>query len=207
MGTIGDPLSVGAVASLARPGGNVTGTAASTSEAGTKILEVMRDIVPSLERVAVLTNASDPFTPAFLAQAQHAAQVLQLDLRIVAIQAENELDPALGGLKKEVQAVLVQPSLPRAKVAELAARHRLPAIAPTRSFATVGGLAAYSPDVGEIAQRTAAIVAKVLKGAKPADLPVEQPTRFELVINLRTAQAIGLDVPRSVLGRADEVIE
>jgi putative ABC transport system substrate-binding protein len=203
----GDPAATGLVASLARPGGNVTGTAASTSEAGTKILGVMHDIVPALKHVAVLTNASDPFTPAFFAQAQHAAQVLQLDLHTVAIHAASELDPALDRLKNEVQAVLVQPSLPRAKVAELAVRHRLPAIAPTRSFATFGGLAAYSPSLEEIAQRTAAIVDKILKGAKPADIPVEQPTRFELVINLKTARAIALEVPKSVLDRADEVIE
>ncbi|HYD07290.1 MAG TPA: ABC transporter substrate binding protein, partial [Reyranella sp.] len=119
-----------------------------------------------------------------------------------------ELDSALAGLKKdEAQAVMVQPSLPRATVAALAIKHRLPAIAPTRPFAGLGGLAAFSPNQEEIGQRTAVIVDKVLKGRKPADLPVEQPTRFELVINLKTARAIGLDVPRSVLDRADEVIE
>ena len=204
----GDPAATGLVASLARPGGNVTGTSSTTAEMGTKTLGVMRDIVPSLKRVAVLTNATDPFTPTFLGQAERAAAVLKLDLHSVTIHGDGELDPALAALKKaEVQAVMVQPSLPRAKVAELALKHRLPAIAPTRPFPAAGGLAAYSPSQEEISQRTAAIVDKVLKGAKPADLPVEQPTRFELVINLKTARAIGLDVPRSVLDRADEVIE
>ena len=175
---------------------------------GTKTLGLMRDIIPSLKRVAVLTNATDPFTPTFLGQAEQAAAVLKLDLRTVTIRADGELDPALAALKAAaVQAVMVQPSLPRARVADLALKHRLPAIAPTRPFPAVGGLAAYSPSQEEICQRTAAIVDKVLKGAKPADLPIEQPTRFELVINLKTARAIGLDVPRSVLDRADEVIE
>jgi putative ABC transport system substrate-binding protein len=204
----GDPVASGLVASLARPGGNVSGTSATTSEAGTKILGVLRDIIPSLKRAAVLTNATDPFTPSFLSQAQRAAQVLQLDLRTVAIRAESELDSAFATLRNdEVQAVLVQPSLPRATVAELALRYRLPAIAPTRSFAAFGGLAAYSPNLEEIAQRTAAIVDKVLKGARPADLPVEQPTRFELVINLKTARALGVEVPGSMLSRADDVLE
>lgn len=204
----GDPAATGLVASLARPGGNITGTSSTTAEMGTKTLGLMRDIIPSLKRVAVLTNATDPFTPTFLGQAEQAAAVLKLDLRTVTIRADGELDPALAALKAAaVQAVMVQPSLPRARVADLALKHRLPAIAPTRPFPAVGGLAAYSPSQEEICQRTAAIVDKVLKGAKPADLPIEQPTRFELVINLKTARAIGLDVPRSVLDRADEVIE
>jgi len=204
----GDPVGSGLVASLARPGGNVTGTSATTSEAGTKILGVLCDIIPSLKRAAVLTNATDPFTPSFLGQAKRAAQLLQLDLRTVALHSGSELDPAFAGLKNDkVQAVLVQPSLPRDKVAELAIRHRLPAIAPTRSFAALGGVAAYSPNLEEIAQRTAVIVDKVLKGARPADIPVEQPTRFELVINLKTARSIGVEVPKSVLGLADEVID
>jgi len=204
----GDPEATGLVASLARPGGNITGTSSTTAEMGTKVLGLMRDIIPSLKRVAVLLHATDPFTPTFLAQARHAAEVLKLDLRTVTIHADSELEPALAGLKQdELQAVMVQPSLPRAKVAELALKHRLPAIAPTRPFAPLGGLAAYSPSQEELVQRTAAIVDKVLKGAKPADVPVEQPTRFELVINLKTALAIGLEVPRSVLDRADEVIE
>jgi putative tryptophan/tyrosine transport system substrate-binding protein len=204
----GDPAATGLVASLARPGGNVTGTSSTTPELGTKTLGVMRDIVPSLARVGVLAHATDPFTPAFLAQVQQAGATLRLDMRTIMIGADSELEPALAGLKKEgMQAVMVQPSLPRADVAALALKHRLPAIAPTRPFAVAGGLAAYSPDQHELGRLTAAIVDKVLKGRKPADIPVEQPTRFELVINLKTARAIGLEVPRSVLDRADEVIE
>jgi putative ABC transport system substrate-binding protein len=204
----GDPVGTGLVASLSRPGGNVTGTSSTTSEAGAKTLEVIRDMLPALRRVAVLSNANDQFTKSFLEQMQHGAQALDLEIRIIAIRQPDELDKAFAAIENDAaDAVVVQPSLPRVRVAELAVRHRMPSIAPSGGFATAGGLAAYSGSQNEIARRTAAIIDKILKGSKPADLPVEQPTTFELIINLKTAKALGLTIPPTLIARADEVIE
>ncbi|HEU0081951.1 MAG TPA: ABC transporter substrate-binding protein [Bradyrhizobium sp.] len=204
----GDPVGTGLVASLARPGGNITGTASATSEAGAKTLEVLRDMLPEVHRVAVLANANDPFTESFLEQIRLGAQAVRLQLRISMIGQPDELDAAFVSIKNDAaDAVVVQPSLPRVRIAELAMRHRVPSIAPSGGFATAGGLAAYSGNQKEMARRTATIVDRILKGSKPADLPVEQPTTFELVINLRTAKAIGVAIPPALLSRADEVIE
>jgi putative ABC transport system substrate-binding protein len=204
----GDPVGTGLVASLARPGGNITGTSSTTAELGSKTLEVIRDIVPSVRRVAVLANATDPFTPSFLEQIQQGGRTLRLDVQIIMIKEPKELDAAFAVMKKNaVDGVIVQPSLQRVAVAELALKHRVPTIAPTAPFAAAGGLAGYSANQPEMARRTAATIDKILKGSKPADLPVEQPTKFELVINLKTAKAIGVEVPPTVLSRADEVIE
>jgi putative ABC transport system substrate-binding protein len=204
----GDPVGTGLVASLSRPGGNITGTSSTTAEAGAKTLEVLRDMLPGVRRVAVLANATDPFTKSFLEQIQLGAQALRLEIRTIMIRQPDELDAAFTAIKKEAaDAVVVQPSLPRVRIAELAVQHRVPSIAPSGGFATAGGLAAYSGSQKEMARRTAAIVDKILKGSKPADLPVEQPTTFELIINLKTAKAIGFTVPPILLSRADEVIE
>jgi putative tryptophan/tyrosine transport system substrate-binding protein len=204
----GDPLGTGLVASLARPGGNVTGTSSTTAESGSKTLEIVREIIPSVRRVAVLANATDPFTKSFVEQLQLGGKAMRLEIEIVMIKATDELDSALAALKKNAtDAVVVQPSLPRGRVAQLALKYRLPAIAPTGAFAALGGLAGYSGSQKEMARRTAAIVDRLLKGSKPADLPVEQPTIFELVINLKTAKALGLDIPPTLLARADKVIE
>ena len=204
----GDPLGTGLVASLARPGDNITGTSSTTAESGSKTLELVRDILPSVRRVAVLANANDPFTKSFLEQIQLGGQTLRLEIQIIMIKAADELDPAFATMKKNAtDAVVVQPSLPRDRVADLALKYRVPAIAPTGAFAALGGLAAYSGSQAEMARRTAAIVDKILKGSKPADLPVEQPTTFELALNLKTAKALGITVPPALLARADEVIE
>jgi ABC-type uncharacterized transport system substrate-binding protein len=204
----GDPVATGLVVSLARPGGNITGTSSTTAEIGSKTLEVIRDIIPSVRRVAVLANATDPFTKSFLEQIRLGGQTLRLDIATMMITGPGELDAAFATIKKDAtDAVIVQPSLPRMRVADLALKHRVPAIAPTGAFAAVGGLAGYSASQPEMARRTAAIIDKILKGSKPADLPVEQPTKFELVINLKTAKAIGVNVPSTLLNRADEVIE
>lgn len=204
----GDPVGTGLVASLSRPGGNITGTSSTTAEAGAKTLEVLRDMLPTVRRVAVLANANDAFTKSFLEQMRLGAQTLHLDIQIIMIKQPGDLDEAFTSIKKKAaDAVVVQPSLPRVRVAELAVQHRVPSIAPSGGFATAGGLAAFSGSQKEMAWRTAAIVDKILKGSKPADLPVEQPTTFELIINLKTAKAIGLTVPPALLSRADEVIE
>lgn len=204
----GDPVGTGLIASLGRPGGNIAGTSSATAEIGSKTLEVIRDIIPSVRRIAVLANASDPFTKSFLEQIQLGGHALGLEIQTIMIKGADDLDAVFAAMKKNAaDAVIVQPSLPRARVADLALKNRVPAIAPTGAFAALGGLAAYSASQKEMARSTAAIVGKILKGAKPADLPVEQPTTFELVINLKTARALGIAVPPAVLARADEVIE
>jgi putative ABC transport system substrate-binding protein len=204
----GDPLGTGLIAGLARPGGNITGTSSTTAESGSKTLELLRDILPSLRRVAVLANATDPFTKSFLEQLRLGGQALHLEIQVVMIKTAEELDPAFAAMKKNAtDAVVVQPSLPRSRAADLALKYRVPAIAPTVTFAALGGLVGYSGSPAEMARRTAAIVDKILKGSKPADLPVEQPTTFELAINLKTAKALGIAVPPALRALADEVIE
>lgn len=204
----GDPVGTGLVASLARPGGNITGTSSTTAENGSKTLELLRDILPSLQRVVVLANATDPFTKSFLEQMRLGGQALRVEIQIVMIKTSDELEPAFAAMKNNAtDAVVVQPSLPRSRAADLALQYRVPAIAPTGVFAALGGLVSYSASPTEMARRTAAIVDKILKGSKPADLPVEQPTTFELAINLKTAKALGIAMPPALLSRADQVIE
>jgi putative ABC transport system substrate-binding protein len=207
----GDPLATGLVANLARPGGNITGTSSTASESGSKTLEIVREIIPSVRRVAALANAPDPFTRTFVEQLQRGGSALRLEIEILMINminAAEELDAAFATMTKNAAgAVVVQPSLPRRLVAELALKYRVPAIAPTLAFAALGGLASYAGSPKEAARRTAAIIDRILKGSKPADLPVEQPTIFELAINLKTAKVLGLDIPPTLLARADEVIE
>jgi putative ABC transport system substrate-binding protein len=204
----GDPVGTGLVASLARPDGNITGTSSTTAELGSKTLEVIREIVPSVRRVAVLANSSDPFTKSFLNQMMIGAQAQGLEIQVIMVKSSDELVAAFASIKgNAADAVIVQPSLPRIRVADLALKHRVPVIAPTDAFAAEGGLAAYAASQSEMAGRSAAIIGKILKGSKPADLPVEQATKYKLTINLRTAKAIGIDVPPALLNRADEVIE
>jgi len=208
MAGAGDPVGTGLIVSLARPGGNITGTSSTTAELGPKTLEVIRDILPSVRRVAVLANATDPFTKSFLQQVQLGGQTLRLEIQTIMIQAAEELESAFATMKKNAaDAVIVQPSLPRKRIAELALKNRIPAISPTGAFAAEGGLATYAASRAEMLRKTAAYVDKILKGSKPADLPVEQPTKFELVINLKTAKALSVTVPPTLLNRADEVIE
>lgn len=204
----GDPVGTGLIASLSRPGGNITGTASATAEAGAKTLEVIRDMLPAAHRVVVLTNATDPFAKPFLDHIRLGAMAMGLNIQPVAIAQPGDLDAAFAAIESHAaDAIVVQPSLPRVRIAELAVKHRVVSIAPSGGFATDGGLAAYSGNQKEMARQTASIVDKILKGSKPADLPVEQPTTFELVINLKTARAIGFAVPPALLSRADEVIE
>ena len=208
MAGAGDPVGQGFIASLARPGGNITGMSGTTAELGPKTLELVRDIMPSVRRVAVLANANDPFARSFLEQLRPAGETLHLPIQIITVQRAEELDAAFSAMKRDAaEAVIVQPSLPRKRAADLALQHRILAVSPTSLFAAEGSVAAYAASPMELFQKTAVYVDKILKGSKPADLPVEQPTKFVLRINLKTARALGIEVPAMLLGRADEVIE
>jgi putative ABC transport system substrate-binding protein len=204
----GDPVGTGLVASLSEPGDNITGTSSTSTELGAKTLELIRDVIPAVQRVAVLANAADPFSKPFVHQLELAGQTLHLQIQIIMIRGADDLDPAFAAMTKNAaEAVIVQPSLPRVRVADLALRNRIPAFSPSGGFVAEGGLAAYAASRSEMLHSTAVYVDKILKGSKPTDLPVEQPTQFELVINLKTAKALGLTIPPSLLVRADEVIE
>jgi putative ABC transport system substrate-binding protein len=208
MAAAGDPVGTGLVASLAQPGGNVTGMSGTTTELGGKILELIRDMLPAARRVAVLANPTDPFTKPFLGQIEASGRVLGLAVQTTMIRGVEEFEAAFAAMTSErVDAVIVQPSLPRKPAAELALKYRVPPISPTRLFPSEGGLMSYSANQIELTSRAVDYVDRILKGARPADLPVEQPTKFELVINLKAANALGLTIPPILLARADEVIE
>ena len=208
MADTGDPIGTGLVASLPRPGGNVTGIASVSAELAGKSVQLIRDMLPSARRVTALANATDPFAKPFLEQIQLGAEVTGTTINAVRISSNEDLESAFAAMDKDrPDAVIVQPSLPSKRAAELALKQRVPAVSVPRWFAEEGGLMAYSPKFTELYRRAAAYIDKILKGAQPADLPVEQPTYFELVINMRTAKALGLTIPPDLLARADEVIE
>ena len=208
MAGVGDPVGTGLIASLARPGGNITGTSGTGTEMGAKTLELVRELIPSAKRVAVLANATDPFTKPFLDQLQRAGRALSLEISPITIRETSEIGAAFPEMvKRRTDAVIVQPSLQRRIAAEMALKHRLPAVSPSGLFPSEGGLMSYSANQADLQREAAAYVDKILKGAKPADLPVQQPTRFELVINLKTAKVLGIKIPQTVLLRADLVIE
>jgi putative tryptophan/tyrosine transport system substrate-binding protein len=205
-----DPVSLGLVSSLARPGGNITGLAASAADLAGKRLELLRVIVPRLRRVAVVWHPANPTNPIQLKAAQAAARSLGVELNIVSIQGPGDFEAAVKAVRGADGLLSLESPLfitYRDRVAELAARSRLPAIFSQREYVEAGGLMSYGTDFHDLYRRGGHYVGKILKGAKPADLPVEQPTKFELVINLRTARSLGVTIPPSVLVRADQVIE
>ena len=208
MAGAGDPVATGLVASLARPGGNITGASGISAEISGKILELIREIMPSAKRVAVLANAADPFTKPFLEQIQLGGQRLSLEISPIMIRETSELNAAFPDMvKRRTDAVIVQPSLQRGAAAELALAHRIPAVSPTGQFTGEGGLLSYAANLADLQRVSADYVDRILKGAKPADLPVQQASRFDLAVNLKTAKALGITIPRSVLLRTDKVIE
>jgi putative ABC transport system substrate-binding protein len=208
MARVGNPVEVGLVQSLARPGGNVTGFAGMGAELAGKCVELIRDMVPSARRVAALANAPDPFSKPYLEQIRLAGAATGTTIDPIMIHNAEELEAAFPAMeKKRTDAVIVQPSLPTKRATELALKYRIPAVAINRAAVENGGLMGYWAADDEAYSRVAAFVDKILKGAKPADLPVERPTRFELVINMKTAKALGLTIPPAFLARADEVIE
>ena len=207
-----DPVRSGFVASLARPGGNITGNSNIQPELAGKRFELLREIVPKLSRVAFLAHGGDSAHKLFLKETQEAAEGLRIQVRPVVIGKAEEIDAAFSTMNRErAEALIVQPLFIRAlgqgqKIADLAVRNRLLTVSDGNGFAEAGGLLFYGPDLATRYRRGAIFVDKILKGAKPADLPVEQPTKFELVINLKTAKQIGVMVPPNVLARADRVI-
>ena len=205
MAETGDPIGTGLVMSLPRPGGNVTGIASVTAELSGKCVQLIRDMLPSARRVTALANATDSFSKPFLEQIQLGGEAAIQPIRI---SNNDEFESAFAAMERDrPDAVIVQPSLPSKRAAELALQHRVPAVSVPRWFVDQGGLMSYSAIYADLFHKAAVYVDKILKGAQPADLPVEQPTRFQLVINMKTAKALGITVPAALLARADEVIE
>jgi putative ABC transport system substrate-binding protein len=207
-----DPVGNGFVASLARPGGNITGLATLAPELGGKQIELLKEIIPKLARVAVLGNSNEPANPKALREIELAARGYGLQLQYSDVLGPEDIETAFRAASKgRAEAVLVQGSpvaiSHRAQIADLSVKNRLPVIHYATEFVQDGGLMTYGPSITDLFRRSATYVDKILKGAKPADLPVEQPTKFELVINLKTAKQIGLTIPANVLARADRVIK
>jgi putative ABC transport system substrate-binding protein len=190
---VANPVETGIIASLARPGGNITGVSLMAAEAHGKCVEVFGDMLPSVRKVAALGNASDPFMPLFLEKMQLSGKAAGIEISPVMVRSADELEGAFATIQKDgAGALVMQGSLPSRIVAELALKQRLPAGTFTRSFPEVGGLMSYGPNATDSFQRGVYFVIKVLQGGKPAEIPAEQPTKFELVINLTTAKALGI---------------
>jgi len=212
MAAVADPLEAEFVASLARPGGNITGVSALAEGYSAKWLELLKEAVPKASRVAVLSNPTNPSHSGYWRETQAAARVLGVTLQSLEVRDPSEFEPAFTAMTKgRAGALLVPPDsltlAHRTRIVDLAAKSRLPAMYGLREFVDAGGLMAYGSSLAQIFRRAAVFVDKVLKGAKPGDLPVEQTSRFELVVNLKTAKALGLTIPPSVLVRADQVIQ
>jgi putative ABC transport system substrate-binding protein len=204
----GDPVGTGLVASLARPGGNITGISSIAAELSGKRIELLRELIPGLTRVAVLIHGANPFAKPLVDEVQASTKRVGIQLQILDVRNPREVEAAFSAMTKErAGAVIVQTVLAAWQTAELALRHRLPSVYFQRQFVESGGLMSVGANLAEMHRRTATYVDKILKGAKPGDLPVEQPSRFEFVINLKTAKALGLTIPPSLLVRADQVVE
>jgi len=212
MASAGDPVAGGLVDSLARPGGNITGLSQMAPDLAGKRLELLKEIVPKLSRVAVLWNPQSRISTLSWKEIQLPALALGVQLHSLEVRSPNEFDKAFkDATRARAGALAIMPSPVFAtnlkRIADFAAKNRLPSVFHLREFVDSGGLVAYGVDRSDMFRRAATYVDKILKGAKPADLPVEQPTRFELVVNLKTAKALGLTIPPSVLIRADQVIQ
>jgi len=211
--TVGDPVGAGLVASLARPGGNVTGLASLTPQLNTKRLEILKDTVPKLTRVGLISSAVGVAAELQLKELKPAALALKLKLEVIDAQPDRKgLESAFETAKqKQVNAIMIQSIRPfsaeRKRIVELAGKYRLPAIYAQKEYVDEGGLMSYGTDFIDLYRRAAVYVDKILKGAKPADLPVQQATKFEFIINVKAAKQIGLTIPVRVLERANEVIK
>jgi putative ABC transport system substrate-binding protein len=206
-----DPLGTGMVASLSRPGGNVTGLSVQSSDVAGKRLEILREVFPGLHRLAIMCNAGYVASVLEMDEVQAAAHKLGLEVETLEIRRAEDIAPAFGTLKSGVQALYVCPdplvNANHARINTLALGARLPTMHPIRDFLGAGGLMSFGPNLPHMFRRAADYVDKILRGAKPADIPIEQPTKFDLIVNLTTAKALGLEIPPTLLARADEVIE
>jgi putative ABC transport system substrate-binding protein len=212
IGAAADPVAQGLVASQARPGGNITGVASAPMEMQGKIIQVLTDAIPGLSRVVLLWSSANPAHTLMLRAAQEAAQGLGVQTQLLDVHEASALDSAFATMAQErAEALIVLNEqlflTHRTRLAELAGAYRLPTIYGIREYVVAGGLMAYGTNFRENFRRVAVYVHKILKGANPADLPIEQPMKFELVINLKTAKALGLTIPPSILFQADEVIQ
>jgi putative ABC transport system substrate-binding protein len=209
--TAGDPVGAGIVASLARPGGNVTGLSSQSPDVAGKRLELMREIIPGLHRLAVLADTDNPFVKLDVSQLQQAGAGLGVEVATFEMRRGEDIDPAFQALKNRAQALYV-PATPvafenRIRINTLALAAHVPTMLGVREYVEAGGLISYGPNWPHMWRRAADLVDKILRGAKPGDIPVEQPTEFDLVINLTTAKALGLTIPEKLLALANEVIE
>jgi putative ABC transport system substrate-binding protein len=206
-----DPLGTGLVASLARPGGNVTGLSVQQTDLAGKHLELLRDLTPGLRRLAVISNITNSASMLELREVQMAASTIGLEVTTLEIRRAEDIAPAFEGLKGHAEALYVCIDTilfaNRTRISTLALDARLPTMVSNREFVEAGGLMSYGTNFPDLFRRAGDFVDKILRGAKPADLPVEQPTKFDLVINMKTAKALSLEVPPTLLARADEVIE
>jgi putative ABC transport system substrate-binding protein len=212
MVAVGDPIGVGLVASLARPGGNSTGLTSIAPELEGKRLELLREVVPRLSHIAVLWNPDNSFHVGSLKEVRAAAQVLGIKVQVLGVRVSEEFPAAFAAILRERPGALLVLAdrlflHNRARIVDFEARHRLPGVYAYRELVEAGGLMSFGPSYAGMHRRAAYYVDKILKGSKPADLPVEQPTTFELMINLKTAKALGLTIPPSVLQRADHIIQ
>ena len=212
MATSLDPVATDFAASLARPGGNITGLSAMAPELVGKQMELLKEVVPKMSRVALLGNPANPGTVPMVRRAQDAARASGVQLQLLEARSPSEIDRAFAAMTMERAGALIvlldaMFADHQGRIADLAARHRLPAVYGSHEFAEAGGLMAYGSSFVDRHRRAATFVDKILKGAKPADLPIEQPNKFALAINLRAAKTLGLTIPQSVLLRADEIIQ
>ena len=212
MTAAGDPLGTGLVTSLARPGGNVTGMSFMAPDLGGKRLELFKEVLPRFTRLAILWNTANPYSAIVFKETQAAGRTLGIEVQSLEVRGPDDFDGAFEALRRQQPSALITVEDPltfthRKLIVDFAAGRQLPALYGLREYVTAGGLMSYGANLADLFRRAAGYVDKILRGAKPADLPVQQPTKFELVINLKTAKALGLTVPPALLSRADEVIE
>jgi putative ABC transport system substrate-binding protein len=206
-----DPVGSGFVASLSRPGGNITGLSLQSTDLAGKRLELLREVVPDLRRLAIMAHVGNPGAVLEMAEVQAAARALGLEVATLEIRRAEDIAPAFEALNGRVNALYIETDAliftHRIRINTLALAARLPTMHSVRAYVEAGGLMSYGPNYTDLFRRAGELVDKILRGAKPADIPVEQPTKFDLVINLTTAKALGLEIPPTLLARADEVIE
>jgi putative ABC transport system substrate-binding protein len=212
MAPAGDPLGSGLVASLAHPGGNITGLSLMAPDLGGKRLELLKELLPDISRVAILWNAANPYAAEVFRETDRAARTLRITLQSLEVRSPGDFDIVFEAAKVQHPEGLITVEDPltganRKQIVDFAATNRLPAIYGVRNFVEAGGLISYGASVFDLSRRAATYVDKILRGAKPADLPIQQPTKFEFVVNLSAAKALNLTIPPTLLARADEVIE